>query len=481
MARRSELLRAEWSRRKFLGMSALGAAGAVGLSACGNQPAAPQVEITVPQSVIDAAAPYRGGSMGMLSQKLYSEAANQALDRSLQAFAQATGTTVQNDLVSADSGDMIAKMDAEVKAGTARDMAFMNDERFVGQLHNLGDLIDVTDVVEEMRGLYGEPATEATNFCVFDGRWFAIPYHFIAAGMYLRKDWYAEKGLPLKPHYTWEELRDNALAVSDPSQRRFGWGITVNRSGDANGFIESVINTYGGAIADNTGQKVVFNSPETVEAVSFIGDIYTNPKYEPMLPPGIESWTDTGNNENWLAGIIGLTNNQYSIYADSKTKGNPVYQNTHPFNGATGPAIDRPIAHGSSNSFVVFKGAKNPDLAKQVAKFMVSGSALLGVAKEAPCLVNPAWDQVWESDPFYTDGDPAYAAIREQTRTPIPITTATGYAFPQPPSPGEQAVVAAYLLTDMMQSVIQGARPAEAVATTHDRMIQIFEQQGYRQ
>jgi multiple sugar transport system substrate-binding protein len=469
----------EWSRRKFLGMSAL---GAVGLTACGGgPPAAPAVEVQVPQAILDAAAPYRGGSVGMLSQKLYSEAANQALDRSLQAFAQATGTTVQNDLVSGDAGDMVAKMDAEVKAGTTRDLAFMSDERFVGQLQNLGDLEDVTDVVEEMKALYGEPATEATNFCVFNGRWYAIPYHFIAAGMFLRKDWYAEKGLPLKPTYTWEELRDNALEVSDPAQRRFGWGITINRSGDANGFIESVINAYGGAIADNTGQRVVFNSPETVEAVTFIGDIYTNPKYEPMLPPGIESWTDTGNNENWLAGIIGLTNNQYSIYADSKTKGNPVYGNTHPFNGAIGPALDRPLAFGSSNSFVVFKGAKNPDLAKQVAKFMVSGSALLGVAQGAPCLVNPSWEKVWDSDPYYTNGDPAYAAIREQTKTPIPLTTKTGYSFPQPPSPGEQAAVAAYLLTDMMQSVVQGTAPAEAVATTHDRMVQIFEQQGLKQ
>jgi multiple sugar transport system substrate-binding protein len=460
-------------------MSAL---GAVGLTACGGgPPAAPQVDVQVPQAILDAAAPYRGGSVGMLSQKLYSEAANQALDRSLQAFAQATGTTVQNDLVSGDAGDMVAKMDAEVKEGTTRDLAFMSDERFVGQLQNLGDLEDVTDVVEEMKALYGEPATEATNFCVFNGRWYAIPYHFIAAGMFLRKDWYAEKGLPLKPTYTWEELRDNALEVSDPAQRRFGWGITINRSGDANGFIESVINAYGGAIADNTGQKVVFNSPETVQAVTFIGDIYTNPKYEPMLPPGIESWTDTGNNENWLAGIIGLTNNQYSIYADSKTKGNPVYGNTHPFNGAIGPALDRPLAFGSSNSFVVFKGAKNPDLAKQVAKFMVSGSALLGVAQGAPCLVNPSWEKVWDSDPYYTNGDPAYAAIREQTKTPIPLTTKTGYSFPQPPSPGEQAAVAAYLLTDMMQSVVQGTAPAEAVATTHDRMVQIFEQQGYKQ
>ena len=475
MAQKSGLV---WSRRKFLGMSAL---GAVGLTACGGQSGPPPVDVQVPQSIIDAAAPYRGGSVGMLSQKLYAEAANQALDRSLQSFAQATGTTVQNDLVSGDSGDMVAKMDADVKANIPRDLAFMSDSRFVGQLHNLGDLTDVTDVVEEMKGLYGEPPAEANTYCVFDGRWFAIPYHFIADGMYIRKDWYEEKGIALKPHYSWEELRDNALEVSDPSKRRFGWGSTINRSGDANGFIESVIRTYGGSIMSNDGKKVVFNSPETVEAVAFIGDIYTNPKYEPMLPPGIESWTDSSNNENWLAGIIGLTNNQFSVYADSKTKGNPVYENTHVISGATGPAVDRPIAYGTSNSFVIFKGAKNPDLAKQVAKFMVSGTALLGVAQAAPCLVNPAWDKVWDSDPFYTNGDAAYAAIREQTEAPVPMTTTTGYTHPQVSSPGREASLQAYLLTDMMQSVVQGTSPAAAVAATHDRMVQIFEQQGYKQ
>ena len=119
----------DWSRRKFLGVSAL---GAVGIACGAPPPAAPKVDVQVPQAVLDAAAPLRGGSVGMLSQKLYSESANQALDRSLQAFAQATGTTVRNDLVSGDAGDMVAKMDAEIKAGTNRDMAFMSDSRFVG-------------------------------------------------------------------------------------------------------------------------------------------------------------------------------------------------------------------------------------------------------------------------------------------------------------------------------------------------------------
>lgn len=470
--------RSEWSRRKFLGTSAL---GIVSLSACGSQPAAPQVNVEVPQAVIDKAGALRGSSMGMLSQKLYSESANAALDRSIQAFAGATGTTIENSLVQADSGDMVAKTDAEVKAGNARDLAFFTDSRFVAQFHNLGDLTDVTDVVEELRAQFGEPAAETKNYCVFDGRWYAIPYHFIGVGSFFRRDWLQEKGIELKDAYTWQELRDIALEISDPAQRRFGWGQTVNRSGDANGFIENVINTYGGAIASNDGQKVVFNSPETVEAVSFMGDIYTNPKYKPMLPPGIESWTDSSNNENWLAGIIGFTRNQYSVYADSKTKGNPVYANTHPFIDGIGPASERPITFGQSQAFVVFKGAKNPDLAKQVAKYLVSGTPLLGVAKEAPGLVNPAWDKVWDSDPYYSDGDPAFAALRKITQQPLPLTTSTGYAFPQTPSSGQQASVAAYLLTDMMQSVVQGTRPAEAVATAHDRMVQIFEQQGLKQ
>jgi len=438
------------------------------------------VHVEVPPDIMNAASEFRGSNLTMLSQKLYSEAGNQALDQSLQAFAQATGTTVDNSMVQSDTGDMVAKTDAEVRSGNARDLAFFTDARFIAQFHQLGDLTDVTDVVTELTQQFGEPASESKNYCQFNGRWYAIPYNFIGIGSFLRKDWAEEKGIPLKDSYTWEEMRDICLEISDPSKRRFGWGLTVNRSGDGNTLIENCINGYGGAIASNDGQRVTFNSPETVEAVTFLGDIYTNPKYKPMIPLGIESWTDSSNNENWLAGIIGFSRG-YSHYADSKTMGNPVYEATHVFIDCTGPATDRPLQFGQSQAFVVFKGAKNPDLATMVAKYLVSGTPLLNIAKSAPGLVNPAWDTVWDSDPYYTSGDPAFPMLRKIAQQPLPITTATGNAFPQTPSPGQQASVAAYVLTDMMQSVSQGARPAEAVATAHERMVQIFEQQGLKQ
>jgi len=454
-----------------------------GLAACGESASTstPRVTADVSKELLDAAASLRGSSMGVLSQKLYSVAANAALDRSVKAFADATGTKIENSLIQADAGDVVAKLDADVKGGVTRDLAFMTDSRFVAQFHSLGDLEDVTDVVEKLKTCFGEPSAEATNYCVFDGKWYAIPYHFIGVGSFLRKDWMQEKGITPKDVYTWEELRDLCLAISDPAKRRFGWGMTVNRSGDANGMIEALINSYGGSIASNTGTKVTFDSPETVQAVTFLGDIYTNPKYKSMLPPGVASWTDSSNNENWLAGILGYTRNSYSVYADSKTKKNPVYPNTHTFSDCIGPATDQPLLLGQSQAFVVFKGAKNAPLAKLLAQHMVSAPALLGVAKEAPGLAMPAWEKVWDADPFFISGDPAFSTLRKITQLKLPLTTKNGLTFPQKPSAGQQAVVAAYVLTDMMQQVVQGAAPAQAVKTAHGRMVQIFTQQGLPQ
>ncbi|GID29203.1 extracellular solute-binding protein [Paractinoplanes brasiliensis] len=469
------------SRREFLGLG-VGVLGAAGLAACGGtSTSSTSVAAEVPKELIDAAGSMKGSSMGLLSQKLYSTAANDALDASIKKFADATGTKVENSLVQADAGDVVAKIDAEVKGGVARDMAFMTDSRFIAQFHALGDLEDVTDVVTALTAKYGEPCAEAKNFCVFDGKWYAIPYHFIGIGSFLRKDWMQEKGITPKDVYTWEELRDVCLEISDPGKRRYGWGMTVNRSGDANGMIEALINSYGGSLASNDGKKVTFDSPETVQAVTFLGDIYTNSKYKSMLPPGVASWTDTSNNENWLAGVLGYTRNSFSVYADSKTKKNPVYEKTHVFSDCIGPATDSSLLLGQSQGFTIFKGAKNAPLAKILAQYLITAPALVGVSKEAPGLVMPAWEKVWDADPYFASGDPAFPMVRKLSQQPLPLKTKNGLEFPQKASAGQQAVVAAYVLTDMMQQVVQGAAPAQAVKSAHDKMVQIFNQQGLPQ
>jgi multiple sugar transport system substrate-binding protein len=71
--------------------------------------------------------------------------------------------------------------------------------------------------------------------------------------------------------------------------------------------------------------------------------------------------------------------------------------------------------------------------------------------------------------------------MRKITQQSLPLTTKNGLAFPQKASAGQQAAVGAYVLTDMMQQVVQGTAPAKAVQAAHAKMVQIFTQQGQPQ
>ncbi len=278
--------------------------------------------------------------------------------------------------------------------------------------------------------------------------------------------------------------RDIALQISDPSKNRFGWGMTVNQGGDANGLIEDCIQAYGGAINDDTGKKVTLNSPETVAAITFLADIYTNAKYKNMLPPGVGGWNDTGNNEAWAAGTLGITKNAYSLYAKSFADKSPIYSKTGVFPGLLGPGTDKIlVAGGGWGAWIIFKTAKNPELAKEVAKRMAGGSSLLAIVKPSVGLTMPAYKKQWDSDPFYTTGEPSFPALRKVIEVDLPIKRQDRLPFPQTPSPGhDQARDSAFVLTNMMADIItKGTKVPDAVKAAHDATVKIFEQLGIKQ
>jgi multiple sugar transport system substrate-binding protein len=89
---------------------------------------------------------------------------------------------------------------------------------------------------------------------------------------------------------------------------------------------------------------------------------------------------------------------------------------------------------------------------------------------------------VWKSDPYFQNADPIFPVSNTQATAPIPTQTTTGLHFPAPPSAGRNAVLQAYVLTDMMGDITQkGTSVTSAVQTAHSRMVQTFEQQGQKQ
>lgn len=201
-----------------------------------------------------------------------------------------------------------------------------------------------------------------------------------------------------------------------------------------------------------------------------------------MLPPGINSWTDPSNNEAWLAGTVGITQNAYTLYAKSFADKNPVYEKTAIIAGFVGPGTDQIINQPSNTYIVIFKGAKNVPLAKEVAKHLVGGSPLLNVTKVSLGLVMPSFKNIWDTDPYYTNGDPSFPALRKLIQAPLPIKSKTGFTFPQTQTPGQNAVRSQYILPDMMGEIIlKGTKVQDAVKAAHDRMVKLFEELGFKQ
>jgi multiple sugar transport system substrate-binding protein len=291
-----------------------------------------------------------------------------------------------------------------------------------------------------------------------------------------RGDKLAEKGIDPASLKTFSDRREAALAISGPDF--YGWGITPNQSGDGFGYLILLINNFGGHFTDETGQIVTFDSPETVAAFEWLKETYDrNGKYAAMLPPGVESWTDTSNNEAWLAGQIGYTHNAFSVYAQSKRDNNPVYPNIVLLRAPTANNGDSRDGGNVGGWMTIFKGSKNTDLAKKLALDLLDPANFGKISAAGGVLFTPAYKNLWTDELIATDKN--LAIIKEQVSVTNPFI---GQSWPANPNAGVDAIRAQGVLEQSVANVISGRMaPADAVKDAHQKMRDIFEEGGMMQ
>ncbi len=416
------------------------------------------------------------GKLTVIQKTEYFQAAQDLIHDNIVNFAKNKG--VELDLSTANPelfGDFTAKMLAAVQAGNPPDLGYHTLS--VPQMYSLDIVEDVSDVVEQAISKYGAVVPVVAEFnAKIDGKWWAVPFSCNSAGWYARKDVFEAAGIDASTLDTWDKRRDAALAVSNADKKMWGWGMTINKSGDGHGLIVGVIQAFGGSFVDETGTKVVFNSPETVKAVEWLQETYTSDKYKPMLPPGVESWTDTSNNEAYLAGTIAMTNNQPSVYAKAKADKNPVFENTlvlHPPKTLDG----RLLEGGNIFWLTIFKGAKNVDVAKELILNLIDPANFLPVSKLGGGLMMPSYKNLWTDD--ITAVDPNFVTFRDILFNP---DLYYGNSHPAKPNALVDAILAAAIPSQMMANVTTGAMSAaDAVKDAHDKIVQIFEEGGVPQ
>jgi multiple sugar transport system substrate-binding protein len=449
------------------------------------QPAAPaapaepaQPAATEAPAPTTAPAAPAGGTIQVLHRQEYFKDLEVELKAKTEEYIKSLGYTPDVSTVNPEVfGDFMAKMQAAVAAGNPPDLTYHGNS--IAQMYDLGLTEDHTALVEELVSKYGDivPATAPRN-AKFEDKWWAAPHSSVIGGWYVRKDVAEEAGVDLMNEFsTFQQRLDAAIKMSDPSKEMYGWGLTVNKSGDGHGLIQTAFQAFGGRAVDETGTKITFNSPETVEGVKWLAAIYMDPKYKDILPPGVESWTDPSNNEAYLAGKIAMTQNAPSVYAKAKADKNPVFEKTAWLNFPVTNDGKLILGAGGNHWYTIMKGAKNPDVAKQIVIHFMNPEVFAPLSALGGGLVMPAYKSGWTDELLKVD--PNFPMVKDIMFNPNDYT---GFAYPAQSNAAIDAWFATGFLSEMMANIITGRMTAEeAVKDATEKGIAIFEEKGLPQ
>jgi multiple sugar transport system substrate-binding protein len=495
------------TRREMLRMAGIAGVGLLA-SACGAQPAAPQVvekivtvevekevqvevekvvtvevekevQVEVEKVVVAtpdaaAAAITVSGAFWILQGKDFHESYNEYLRSKISEYAAEHDWPLDISYIAGYTGGTgeVEKIAAAVQSGTPPDMILHTLSAV--QLRNLYALDPVSDVVEAIEANFGEAAPKMQIDYKLEGQWWAVPYHQRSGGGWYRKDAFDEAGIDLGDVRVYEKLREVALAVSKPDEEFYGWGITPNRSGDGDSFINRVKTGYGASWQDETGQYITTNSPETIDAMNFIKETFTDPKWEAMLPPGILSWNDTANNEAYLGAKIAYTENAGTVYANAVLTENPVAPNTNYHKPCGGPVLQEFIVVPGKN-WMVLRGSQNQAASKDtILHFTTDLARYDEMLSNSPSYALPCYVDLWEMSE-YIKTDPIAQQQKEACLDPSGIDAAF---YPGKDSPAMQAVIASGAMNDMVNAVLTGTAPEDAVKDAQAAMVAIFKEFG---
>ena len=458
------------SRRSFLKFAG-GAFGVAALAACAPQPgAAPAAPAA--EGGGDAAPAAETGSLWVILDIDFHDTYNEHTQTELQEYAAEKGWELEladSQGFAAGSGET-ERLSAAVQAGDPPDL--VRHTLSAQLLHELDLTQDVSDLVAQIEDVYGPASPYLQLTKIFDGAWYSVPYHQRAGGGYYRKDAFGDAGIDLQTVRTYDKLREACLAVS--TDDFYGWGITINRSGDGNSIIQRIKCGWGAGWQDETGQYIRTNSPEMIEAMNFIKDTYLSDEWAGILPPGVLAWNDISNNEAFQGEVIAYTENAGTVYAKALVDGLPVAEKTAYLAPPGGPVNQEFNTIGSKDWFLL-KGAANAENAKTTILELTGNlDRMDAMLESSPAYAVPAYTNLWEMS-AYTQSNEMSLQVKPAALDDSGIEAGS---WPGPPSAALTAIENSGIWNDMVNAFVTGTPVEEAVATAHDRMVLVFQEYG---
>jgi multiple sugar transport system substrate-binding protein len=255
-----------------------------------------------------------------------------------------------------------------------------------------------------------------------------------------------------------------ARKTQDPAKDLYGFGQTLNRSDDGDGFMQNILWDYGGGVFDKEGKPALGTAfkEQNIKALQFAVDTIQKHKIQ---PPGVMGWTDPSNNEAYMAGKLVTTNNGASLYYAMVAKKHELAPKTLLVLTPGGPAGS--FVGSSCYNWGIFSKSKHADLGQDLIRWVEDEKRFaeyvnVSIGQAGPVYKGRVDNPYWKSDANFE-------AIMQNILRSVPI------GYPGPMTPVAAEVQGQKILTDMAGRVATGGLSAEAaIKEAHARVEEIY-------
>jgi multiple sugar transport system substrate-binding protein len=390
--------------------------------------------------------------------KSYVTAGNDILAKQVESWAAERKVQVEFDW--ATFGDREQKFVAAIEAGNPPDIAEMN---YQGPARYKPALRDVTKLAKDLATPRGGLLPYAERNVNLNGQYFGVARQSFPGGLFVRKDLLDAKGVKLPKTYD-PDVVEMAKKCQDASKDIWGFGQTLNRCDDGNGYMQNILWDYGGGAWDKDGKPALATTflKQNLEALQFSVDTIQKHKIQ---PPGVMSWNDASNNEAYMAGKLVSTNNGASLYYAMVAKKHPLAEKTQVILTPGGPAGSF-VAAGAYN-WGIFQKSKHAELCEDLVRWVEDEKRFeeymkASIGQAGPVYKSRAENPYWKSDPNFQ------GMLQNLLR-------GVWVGYPGPYTSAAVEVQAQYILCDMAgRVVVAGLSPEAALKEAHARVEEIY-------
>ena len=383
-------------------------------------------------------------------------------------WGNANGVDVTVDHISI--AEVPAAMAAAIDSGEGPTLIELNlaASSFVEGVH---DLTDLNMQAQEMFGPQAETCT-ANSYLPANDKWYGYCHAWVPdPGDYDSALW-AAAGFPDGPE-TWDDLLQGGTTIKNDSGVPMGLGLSPEI--DSNMAMRAIIWSFGGSIQDEN-ECVTINSPEVLEAVNYLVELYNNTMTEEVF-----AWGAASNNQGLIAGELSYILNSISAYRSLQKIDPEAADNIGFVPALKGPRGDQHASAHVWNIYLIPDYVEEGPELEAAKEFLLHLTANYNQAVFNSELYNfPAFPSTvpqlygegsWlENDPF---------GSRPADKLTVLLTAedwVTYLGWPGPSNPAAAEVYSTFIIPTMMgQAALGELTPEEAIAEAEAQINDIFD------